>query len=351
MRVAFGCSSSFLALCVLCVLFCCCVSCNQEERRINFQLNTPLRVAVLPFEDSSSGDSLISKPFATGIDYVPLIGGSEKRLPATLMRETFTTNLKATSLDPVLNSFVDHVLTTNNLYDIQKLRSVSLKRLEELLSVDAVLFGDVTHWDRSYYGLESSVTVGLKIKMLDVSNGEVLWEHQYSDTERRGLSKGPTGYVSAGLEPLRGLSSTLLVEQSNEVCRHIVESIQPEKLALSAEGALPRILNAAFQYDSKTRELTVIAIGDAGKRGTFSIGNRWQDIPLREVAEGQYIGSFHFGGSDFFEEKNPDWIEIRFLSSTGKRSTFVISSPHVLSARLSTSDVVFLLNQTNPSYE
>ncbi|MEK7483790.1 MAG: GNA1162 family protein [Planctomycetota bacterium] len=324
-------------------LFSWLTSCNEEVRKINFNLNTPLRVAILPFEDISSKDSYISKPFATGINYIPLLGGDDPQAPATLVREKFTANLKSSNLDPILNTQVDQALIENNLYDIKKLKSMDLQRLEDMLNVDAVIFGELTHWDRDYYVADSSVTVGIKVKMIDVSNKEVLWEHHFIDSERRGITKVPTGYVSAVLEPLRGLSNELFIELSDDVCRRIVDSIRPEKQSEFQEVSLPNIAHAIFQYQDQKKELLVVAIGEPKISAFFLLGKSEQQIPMTEVSAGQYIGQYQFHGKESYSSQNQ--IMVRFVNSTGQSSTYLISSKQALSEKLDKNDVLFMAKQ------
>lgn len=318
------------------------LSCSQEIRRVNFNLNTPLRVAILPFENKSSGDSYISKPFAAGINYLPLIGGDDQIAPASLMREKFSANLRSTNLNPILNTTVDIALTENKLYDIQTLKSMDLRRLEDMLDVDAVIFGEVTHWDRSYYVAESSVTIGLHVKMVDVTNNQLLWEHHFVDSERRGLTKVPTGYVSAGLEPLRGLSNSLFVELSDDVTRRVVDSIRPEKQSEFMDVTFPVIVNATFQIDSQKNEILVFAIGDENVSAFFSFGNTSEQIPMSEVSKGQYIGRYQFRT---LEKHHQEKVVVRFVNKYGQRAAFFIAPSQQLSSKLSLEEVAFLTGQ------
>lgn len=325
------------------LLFSCLTSCNPEVRHVHFNLNTPLRVAILPFEDISSKDSYISKPFATGINYIPLLGGEDHQAPATLIREKFTANLKSTNLDPILNTQVDHALTENKLYDINTLKTMDIQRLEDMLNIDAVIFGELTHWDRDYYVAESSVTVGLRVKMIDVSNKQVLWEHHFVDSERRGITKVPTGYVSAGLEPLRGLSNDLFIELSDDVCRRIVDSIRPEKQSEFQEVTLPSIAHATFQYRPEKQELLVVAIGEPHISAFFLLGKSGQQIPMTEVSEGQYLGKYQFHSKESFSTGMN--VLVRFINVSGQSSTYLISSTSTLSAKLDFNDVLFMARQ------
>ena len=142
---------------------------------------------------------------------------------------------------------------------------------------------------------ESWSTAGLRIEMVECRDGSPLWEAQQVSTERAGLSEGPTGYVSAGIEPIRGLSGAVLAQLADEVARKIVEP----HILQGGEGEAaspPFIAASAVSFhppgpSGTASRIEIVAIGSSGCRATWSLGPRLRGIPLTEFGRGIYIGT------------------------------------------------------------
>ncbi len=138
-----------------------------------------LRVAVLPFQAYDP-----KKPEKT--DYI---------------RKQVFVSLKKGNYDLVERFVMDGVMEKNG-WDLAQMRDMSPQRLGEAIGADAIVYGEVTNWNRSYLALQSSITIGVKVKMVDARNGEILWESDYKKTDTDGLSKLPLGMISAALAPI-----------------------------------------------------------------------------------------------------------------------------------------------------
>jgi hypothetical protein len=133
-------------------------------------------VAVLPFR-SLVGEGRIegSRPF-----FNSLTGRKEDRpeLLAEKMRHSFFGQFAQLEFDHVKLSRVDRILKREGLDSWEKMKSLPPQLLGELLGADALVFGQVTHFDYYYAFLYSQLAAGLSLEMVDARSGEILWKVQ-----------------------------------------------------------------------------------------------------------------------------------------------------------------------------
>ncbi len=272
--------------------------CADDYNKIYYDTRSPLRVAVLPFVERQGGDLFTSAPFALLVDNLPIIGRDDNTGPSTVMRWRFMARIRQeTHLDVVTPGYVDSVLIERGLFEKGKFLESDPRDLGKILGADAVLYGEVTKWDRTYLVAETIQTVGIKISMYETQNGTLLWEAQCEATDDSGLTGGPTGYSSAALEPIRGLSGATLYKLADDVCYEIVEPhlsggaeyedahLAPPFIAASAHSAWAGTVKPGDP-------IHVVAIGSPDCRGTFSLGSTSQEVPMTEFGGGVYVGTY-----------------------------------------------------------
>ncbi|MBI5186195.1 MAG: DUF799 family lipoprotein [Nitrospinae bacterium] len=168
-----------------------------------------LRIAILPFETAH--------------------GGQEEN--SEYLRKQVFINLKKGGYNLVERFVVDGALKKND-WNYPYLKEVAPQRLGEALGADAIIYGKVSCWDKSYLAVHSSITIGSGIKLVDARSGEILWESDYKRTDFDGLFKVPTGITSAALSPI--LFITKKENQfrlANDVAREMVSYlVDPKKI-------------------------------------------------------------------------------------------------------------------------
>lgn len=131
----------------------------------------PRTVAVLPFR-SLVGEGRIegSRPF-----FSSLTGRKEDHpeLLAEKMRRSFFGQFAQLEFDHVKLSRVDRILKREGLDSWEKISSLPPQHLGELLGADALIFGQVTHFDYYYAFLYSQLAAGLSLEMLDAKSGKL----------------------------------------------------------------------------------------------------------------------------------------------------------------------------------
>jgi hypothetical protein len=285
--------------------------------QLNFNPSEPIRIAVLPFAQVDEQGQLAQVDESLLIDNVSLVSSKLKQTPAQFVQGLTQTELSKASLDVIPPALVDAelihagygVVGTNPVkMDLAKVFAADPTTLcSKVLSCDAVLYGKVTSWDRSYYGVQAVATVGVQLKLVSARTKKVLYEIDARDSDSRGITKGPTGFSNLVIEPLKGLDNEIITDLARNVIDKSIEPLsnrhRPEFLTTSAPFIIASAHDAPSGAIAKTGTLTVVAFGSAGNTASFDLGTTAQGIPMLERAPGHYIGEFVPLESDSFKDQ------------------------------------------------
>jgi hypothetical protein len=136
--------------------------------------NPPKTIALLPFR-SLIGEGRIegSQSFFNFLTVRKEVHPEEL---AERMRQSFFGQFSQLEFEHVKISRVDRILKKEELDSWEKIRSIPPQHLGQLLGADALVFGEVTHFDYYYALLYSQLAVGLSMEMIDARTGELLWK-------------------------------------------------------------------------------------------------------------------------------------------------------------------------------
>ncbi len=282
---------------------------------VNFNPSQPLRIAVLPFVQVDKNGEFAQVDENLLIDNVGLVSSKLKETPAKFVQNLVQSELSKAALDVLTPAVVEAELLHRG-FDMEGVQPVQIdfKKVfaappatlcKEVLTCDAVMYGRVTKWDRSYYGIQATATVALDIKLVSAKDGKILFESSADDSEGRGLSKGPTGYSSLVLEPLKGLDNEIITNLARDVVQKAVKPIfiknRPEFLTSPPPAIIAAAHNSQSGTISKKEKLTVVALGSPGHTASFSIGSAIQGLPMVERVPGHYLGEYYPLATDTFE--------------------------------------------------
>ena len=276
------------------------------QSRLEFNPSEPIRIAVLPFiQVDNSGAPQESDPNLL-IDNLSLVSSKLKQTPAEFIQGLVQSELANASLDLIPPGIVSARLIHSN-YELpgSKPPAIDIKRIlatppdeicSKVIPCDAVLYGQLTSWNRSYFGLQSVMTVGIDLKLVSAKSRKVLFHSTAKDSDSRGITKGPTGISDLVLGPIQGLDNEIITDLARSV---VIKALAP----LSGRGRpeflsspLPIIIAAAHSaingYLPSGRRLIVVAYGTPGLLGSFDIAGFTEGIPLAERDAGHYVGEF-----------------------------------------------------------
>lgn len=255
-----------------------------------------LRIALVPFEVSAGVEDVVSEALAPVGNLLALDGLGDDA-PAVMVAGSVMQRALAALLADSPLEIEEIWLTRTELTHAGWTREAAADRdrareVAELLQVDAVLYGEVYEWDRSYYGLQSTQSVGLRVWLVDGETGEELMEVERWRQEGTGITGGPTGQLSVVTAPIQGLQSSTLSTLALYVAHDVASDLLGHEpgiplLAQNARGEVPRISFAGIEQAEERFDagahLTVFAVATAGSRLRFDIGSYRRGIPMVEV--------------------------------------------------------------------
>jgi len=188
--------------------------------------NPPKTVALLPFR-SVVGEGRIegSRSFFNFLTWRKEV---HPELLEQRMRQSFFGQFSQLEFDHVKLSRIDRILKREELDSWEKFRSVPPQRLGELLGADAVVFGEVTHFDYYYAFLYSQLAVGLTMEMVDARTGEVLWRvHDARRDHTVRVVYDPIAVVVGLFQVGFAMRPINMMRAMDEISRELVGTIPP----------------------------------------------------------------------------------------------------------------------------
>jgi hypothetical protein len=305
------------------------------KQKVSFDIAEPLRVAVLPFYQLENGTVINSDPDIYIIDHIPGVSKKQEDAPSILLQNMVQRELERTAFDisssgVVTTHLVHHNYRKDRSFDHEQIMNTPPKKLCEILSCDAVLYGKVLDWDRAYYGLQTVNSVKFELKLVRARDNKTLFTATAEDTDSRGISKGPTGYSSLIIEPIKGLDSDIILQLAQRMVSKslgplLVEN-KPEFLETPAPGIYAAAHNSHDGLVSRKDGLVILMIGSADKKASFSIGQQISHVPMIEKYRGHYMGIYFPLDSDNFDGKD---VLVSLVDKFGRETTAAIGSRKV----------------------
>jgi hypothetical protein len=188
--------------------------------------NPPKTVAVLPFR-SQIGEGRVE----ASEELFNFLSRKDPAQPEPIgerMRRAFFGQFAQLEFDHVKISRIDRTLRREGLDTWDKMKSLSPERLGELMEAEAVIFGEVTHFDYYYAFLYSQLAVGLTLEMVDTRSGDVLWRvHDARRDHTVRVVYDPIALVVGLFQVGFSMRPINMMRAMDEICRELVGTIPP----------------------------------------------------------------------------------------------------------------------------
>ncbi len=249
---------------------------GEYENTAWFARNKPRSIAVAPFAGEDPG-------------WTEVVQGMR---PNHIVRRGFYNHVASLPFRDLELYDTDLRLKNAGLQDasaVLDLLQSNPRKLQSILGVDAVVTGEVTHFDRVFGGIYSQVAVGCEVKMWDLANGELLWRATHvSRAHAGGLSISPVGLAMAAVSAAWNLREVELLRQTDDLFREMVSTIElPESMRhtmlLRPNLDLFVCLNPEKIFTGGNR-IAFRLIGDADSRASVDLGDYRHGIQLSPVA-------------------------------------------------------------------
>lgn len=228
---------------------------------------------------------------------LPFVDVSQSQQGAQAVRKGFYNHFSSLPFKDMELHRVDNILAKAGLTDPAVIQKKSPQELGKILGVDAVVYGEISNFDKLFAVVYSQVSVGAKVRMYDVKSGEMLWtgEHVVRIHEG-GISLSPIGIVATIVATAMNVRDIQLLRACDDLFRDMVKTIPTPTLA---EALRPPVITLLVQ-DTKNLpkkagdEIRVVIQGTPKMQAYFDIGDYKKYIDMREQPEtpGVYLGVY-----------------------------------------------------------
>lgn len=302
---------------------------GRYNYKVQFNTLEPLRVAVLPFGFTNKEGKFIEPDDSLLIDKVGVVSSKLKDTPAEFIQNLVQNKLTDSSLDLVSPAIVSAQLSHRGFikpggkFDLARIFAANGTDIcSELLSCDALLYGKVMRWDRSYYGIQSVSTIKFDLKLVSARDGKVLFESSSEDSESRGITKIPTGFSDLVLEPIKGLGNSIITSLAQDMITKALAPLdrksRPEFLASPPPAIFASAHDVTDGIVSRKKPVTVLMLGSSKAIASFTIGDKIQNVPMIERTPGHYLGEFYPLSTDQFTDAN---VVVSLMDDFGRSTT------------------------------
>ncbi|MBM4122613.1 MAG: hypothetical protein FJ249_08475 [Nitrospira sp.] len=242
------------------------------------QEQPPRLVAILPFENLTGKTAQ-----------------EEEKGAEHVVRSAFANHFTTRQYNAQRTAVTDRLLQERGLVKAEEIVKLPVARVGELTKADAVIYGQITHFDRIYVGVYAQVAVGARVQMMDVKTGGVLWEAtDVSRTHSGGFATDPLGIVITLAANAFALRHIELLRASDDLFRDLIKTLP--QLSTGEAVRPPTIMllvNDASTLTKKAGDQIKVGIkGDPDMLATFDLGQYRTGQGMTEIQPGVYAGTY-----------------------------------------------------------
>ncbi len=226
---------------------------------------------------------------------LPFMNEARSQLGSDEVRRGFYNHFSSLPYKGMKLYTVDNVLRKAGLTDTETINKTSPEELGKILGVDAVIYGNISDFDKLFAIVYSSVSVGAKIKMYDTKTGNFLWSGKHvARIHEGGISTTPVGIIATVIATAMNVRDIQLLRACDDLFRDMVKTIP---IPTMAEALRPPVISLLTQ-DTKNMpkragdEIKVVIQGTPKMQAYFEIGEFKKNIDMQEVEPGGYLGIY-----------------------------------------------------------
>ena len=259
----------------------------------------------IPLEGKYEISEELTKNPPRTVAILPMVNRTDSDQAFEVVRRTFYNHFSSLRYVDLELYQVDARLKEAQLTNAEEVEQTSPTRLGEILGVDAVIYGDITRYDRIFAGLYSQVSVGARLRMMDTKTGKLLWQGEHTARKHQGgIATTPVGLILTVVSTAINVREVELFRTSDDLFRTMVQAIPSPTLGEAQRPPKITILvHDAVGRPKKTGDLIRVAMeGEARMQASFNIGGFKKNIPMREESSGSYVGEYRVLPGDMTEE-------------------------------------------------
>jgi len=236
---------------------------------------------------------------------LPLENKTEKEEAFEIVRGALFNHLSSYPFELIKLYRVDRRLQERNLCRPEEIAAQTPQELGRILEADALIYGQITHYDRIYAVFYSQVAVGASLRLVEARTGETLWEISHvSRKHEGGVSTTAWGIALTAVTTAINVRKIELLRAADDLCRDMVGTLPTPSLAQALKP--PEITMLASDSGGTVKRagevIKVVMAGDPGCLSSFDLGELKHKIPMVEGPAGIYTGTYQVLPGDNIKE-------------------------------------------------
>lgn len=164
--------------------------------------------------------------------------------------------------------------------------------LRQILGVDGLLFGTITHYNKTFAGIYAQIAVGVDLTLMNRDDAVVWSVKNVKRSHASGVSTSPVGLLMNALVAAKHLYGDVeLYRASDDLGRALAEQMpEPERMSGRVPPVITDVVHSGVGQHLKYGDTLEIALdGAAGLQAAASIEGIGV-VDLKETSPGQYTG-------------------------------------------------------------
>ncbi len=240
-------------------------------------------------ETNSRADSNLPRTLAV----LPFDNKTDSEFAYTVVRRTMVNHFSTKNYRMLHWKDIDNRLALAGIEDASALKSKTPAELRQILGVDGLLYGDITHYNKTFAGVYSQISVGVELRFLNADD-EVVWEiKNVKRSHAGGVSTTPVGLIMNALVAAKHLYGDInLYRAADDLGRDLAKEMpEPKTVSRRAKPLITNVVHSGVaQYLNYGDTLEIGIEGSPGMKAAASIDGIGI-VDLEEVEPGQYVGS------------------------------------------------------------
>ena len=249
------------------------------------------------FEGTYKVDPYMEKHRPRTVAVLPFFDRSRSKEGFDAVRRGFYNHFSSLPFRDMELYRIDDLLKKANLTDPEQINKTSPQKLGEILGVDAVIYGEISDFDKLFAVVYSQVAVGAEVRMFETKTGNFLWSGQHvTRIHEGGLSTTPIGIIATVIATAINVRDIQLLRACDDLFREMVKTIPVPALAEALRPpAITLLVQDTKNLPKKAGDvIRVVMQGTPKMRASFDIGEFKKRIDMQEQEEapGAYLGIY-----------------------------------------------------------
>lgn len=247
------------------------------------------------FKGTFTIDPYMEKHMPRTVAVLPFYNQARSKEVSDVVRKGFYNHFSSLPFKDMELYRVDTQLRKADLTEPDVIFKKSPQELGKILDVDAIVYGEISDFDKLFAVVYSQVSVGAEIKMYDTKTGNFLWSGKHTARiHEGGVSTNPVGLIATVIATAMNVRDIQLLRACDDLFRDMVKTIPLPSISEALRPPVITLLTQDTQNLPKKAgdEIRVVIQGTSKMQASFSIGDYKRNIDMQEIEPGGYLGTY-----------------------------------------------------------